>query len=396
MAQIPGKYTSTCWTKQKTALRQWAYSSCVSCFTVVLLVRRSERCNEISTFFSSVRLSLPTLACTFSTDYVRLACDLLRNWELYSDAEKAILIKRLFTVLSENGINMSLDFTHEKYNFSNRQPTGKRNTPGTLARVEHSCLNRIDHINKGNVTQTSSRLRDGHYTMITSNERLITIDPVAFAHIRLQLFTSKIFCSEEKPVREPDDTKLYSPISGQPLPGVLLKSDSKGCERVKNYVLRFYINTQNQVHRSEKDMGLHAIETTTQKIAEAEKKRVTRATSRSSADLNKSGIKQEIFEELQKLCLYLLPQDQGSIPKSVHSTSKAVMVGTLVRLRRKAFSQNPGLEKRLEEEAKSSSDLVTSRALREEELDSQKFFSFAECPALNDPRFVRVAFSNSF
>lgn len=236
---------------------------------------------------------------------------------------------------------------------------------------------------------------DGHYTT-TTNECLFTVDPVTFAHVRLQLVTSKLFLQGEKPVREEDDTRVYSPISGCPLHGDLPNSDSIGTKKAVNYLVRFYIRTQNEVYRSEKDMGLKAIETTTLKVTEAEKKRVTRATSRSSADLGKSGTKPEIYQEFEKLRSFLSERDQGSIPKSEKAASKAVMVGTLVRLRRIAFARNQGLEKRLEEEAKASSNLATSRESREEELDGRTFFSLNGCRAMNDRRFVRHNFPENF
>jgi len=75
---------------------------------LLVLVCRLERCNKISMFFSSVHLSLTALACTHSANYVWLACDLPQNWELRCHAEKAMLVKWWFMVLSENVESIAL------------------------------------------------------------------------------------------------------------------------------------------------------------------------------------------------------------------------------------------------------------------------------------------------
>ena len=71
---------------------------------------------------------------------MRIATDLLHWWAIASDAEKMILRVFGFTICTPAGVNVAMDFFHEKYVRLIWDTTGKVFLHGHKAKIEFNCV----------------------------------------------------------------------------------------------------------------------------------------------------------------------------------------------------------------------------------------------------------------
>jgi hypothetical protein len=372
-----------------------AFLSLVLHYELVLLVRSSERRNDLDMFFTTVRLSLPLFCDTHATCYVRICCDMLRNWKVWSDLERRLIRDRCFTVESESGQRIGVDYSHEKYVNLIREKTGKVHRRGHEAKIEHAAVARVGHANDGDIKHAMSNLQEGggkcyiamdRSTVFTNSKEAVK----AFAHVTVLLEETKVF-EVGLSAAETDDKRLVSAKNSQPLNSDVLMPRSIGESRYDKYAERYYISTQNQVIRHEKDMGLKAIDGSCKKVKESMEIRLKRAVSLEEKELLASGTKEELYAEFAKLEPYLSRLQKEKVPKltptALKSTNKRIIVTALISLRKPAFLRNPDAKKALEEMVREASEgSGTSRESREAELE-RKFYTFGDCPAKSDVAF---------
>jgi hypothetical protein len=81
---------------------------------VSLLFRKAERRNNIELYFSSMRLSLPTLAVSNAKNYVHIFTELLKYWTTCSKSEKSLIAQYGFVLETSNGVFVGIDYGFEK------------------------------------------------------------------------------------------------------------------------------------------------------------------------------------------------------------------------------------------------------------------------------------------
>lgn len=162
-----------------------------------------------------------------------------------------------------------------------------------------------------------------------------------------------------------------------------MKFNTKNPPKCDSYFLRFHVRSQNEGYRSEKDMGIPMTVSTSVGIAEAIKKKITRATTKSVSILKSTGTCRELFTELQKLERFL---GADEIPINLSPNSrKDLLCQTIVRLRRRLTQAQLDV---LREEASRTEDMVTTPTQRAEALED-KYYAFTdEIKAL--PEFTKV------
>jgi hypothetical protein len=213
---------------------------------------------------------------------------------------------------------------------------------------------------------------------------MVVFDAKVFAMVTCMLNESNVF---DSPVNEPDTGNLYSPRDGKEMNARILCIRSIGGNKTDKYATKFYIETQNQVTRSENYMDIPAIVSTPKKINKSLEKRVKRATSTSKEEIEKLGSKAEIFAEFEKIKPYLTRTKAAGIPRSAGAVSKTVMCGLLADFRLSAFQRRPGLVLELEASAKEGFVTPqTSYEEREAEL-SDIFYTFECCAAMDCEEF---------
>jgi hypothetical protein len=86
----------------------------------------------------------------------------------------------------------------------------------------------------------------------------------------------------------------------------VLKAYGIGLARGDAYAIRFYIDMQSEVPRSEEDMGRQTIETSSAKIAKSLKNLLARSTSTKESELKKSSTKAQLFADFAGLVEHLI------------------------------------------------------------------------------------------
>jgi hypothetical protein len=132
----------------------FALLNLVEFWEVALLVRKAEQTDNLDDALSAIRLSASLYCVTNSTEYTRLACDVLQGWATASTLEKTILRKYFLTVKSSKGANVGLDFLHEKFVHLTQNNTGKIYHRGVMAKIEQAGLCRINLVESQDILKT--------------------------------------------------------------------------------------------------------------------------------------------------------------------------------------------------------------------------------------------------
>ena len=82
---------------------------------LTLLVRKSERTNNLDLFFSCCRMSMILFTTSNATEYSRIMGDFLTYWHTCSDFEKALIRSYGFTLVSPNGVIMCTKSTLDSF-----------------------------------------------------------------------------------------------------------------------------------------------------------------------------------------------------------------------------------------------------------------------------------------
>ena len=120
-------------------------------------IPRDDNPDNLMTF---MRFSLMKYATTHSTHYMRLCSDELERWYCRSDCLD-IILRHMFTSKSENGVNITKDIVHEKYQRAIRTIVGAQQKLGSDYTVEWAALHATDEASN---RQSMERLRAGAYT----------------------------------------------------------------------------------------------------------------------------------------------------------------------------------------------------------------------------------------
>ena len=362
---------------------------------VVQMHRNAARSNDYDRQISAKKLTLPILVTTNSVDYVRNSFDHLRDWHVRWPALAKKLVRDFcFTVKNETGVDIEEDLAFEKYVRLIREETGKVFPKGNQLKAEHASVTSVSGVNDDGRKHAIRSLRGEEPAIKQLND--FTKDPRAvraFVGATLLLEDSKIFepgrsVGEDE---EDDITILRSVSTGDPLDGALLKVPLIADKCITDYGTRYHIDTQHEVVRRKKDMGLVPIRGTSDNVKESIDKVVKLATSIVEKDVLASGIKEDIYNEFMKLEPYLSRRQKDKIPRltssRLKSTSKKSLAKVLVGLRKQCFPRRPEAKDNLEKAARESEGgLGTSAASRQETLD-HVHFSGRGCDAMNDATF---------
>jgi hypothetical protein len=212
-------------------------------------------------------------------------------------------MQKIFTGESKNGVNVARDFIHEKYVQAIRKVIGKIHRPGHDQDVEWASLSAID---TDKDRQEMKRLRAGGY-FIEDRTRMFLFDIKVFLNATIVLEDIGIFHpSDDLTIRgkKYGHHKLYSPYDGSPFSAELLKIQSMGQTRADNNANQFNLETQGNNTRSEKDMGIPEIKSTSAKTEVLRKKVIERITATIRKVIKNSGTKAELLEEIKKFERY--------------------------------------------------------------------------------------------
>lgn len=338
------------------------------------------------------RLSLPLMTVTHSVDYVRNSFDFLRVWEVrWSERTKRYIKDHCFTLETETGQRAARDWGHEKRVRLMREDASKTLRSGHQLKIENNSVTSIEQANKHGRKHAIKELA-GTGPLVrerpdfTKDARSIR----AYVQAFLALHDSKIM-EPGLSAGEVNDSLLVSCVTGEPLDGTLLRAAQIGNDAVHHYGNRYHIETQNEVIRREKEMGLVALRSTSENIRESVDKVVKRATSIVTAEVAASGTKEEIYKEFAKLQPYLSRRQQEKVPSltptQLKSYSKRTLLKILIGLRKSAFPRRPEAKEALEKDARESQEgLGTSVESRRETLRLIQY-SGRGCNAMNDAKF---------
>ena len=355
-------------------------------YETTILARRAMRTNDFDLFTSVIKLAMPILAATHCTNYFRILTDHLRRLMVMSKLERKLTEAKGFTGKTVNGTFIALDQIQEKAVGSMRKKCGgKVWKRGMEARIEFAALFGPAYRRAGDENAmeqlVSGGFERGHNPPIGDH------DYEVYAKVTLALEKSDILVPgsaiKVKGITVDDPNRYLSPINGKPLLGELMRFNTTNRPKCENYFLRFHVRSQHEGYRSEKDMGIPMTVSTSVGIAEAIKKKVTRATTKSASTLKLTGTCRELFAELQKLERFL---GADQIPVNLSPSSrKDLLCQTIVRLRRRLTEDQLNV---LREEASRTEDMVTTPTERAESL-ADKYYAFTdEIKAL--PEFKKV------
>ena len=152
---------------------------------------------------------------------------------------------------------------------------------------------------------------------------------------------------------EEDDKTLTSAIDGKPLDSRQLDAQLIGDKKVKKYGTQYYIESENEVERKEKDIDMAKILASSQKVAEKIDQLRVRRTSIDSEDVQQNGSKEELYNEFAIIEPHLSHGQKQKIPSlnmsQLNGTNKKVLANILVRLRKELFQRKPELLENLKE-----------------------------------------------
>mmetsp|Transcript_22908 Transcript_22908/g.66124 ORF Transcript_22908/g.66124 Transcript_22908/m.66124 type:complete len:1094 (+) Transcript_22908:166-3447(+) len=355
-------------------------------YETTILARRAMRTNNFDLLISVIKLAMPILAATHCTNYFRILTDFLRRLMVMSKLERKLTEAKGFTGKTVNGSFYALDQIQEKAVGTIRKKCGgKVWGPGMTSKMEFAALFGPAYERAGdqNVLEqlVSGGFERGHNPPIGDH------DYEVFAKVTGALEGSEILVpgsAIKVKGRTYDDPNQYlSPINGQPLLGELMRFNTTNRPKCDNYFLRYHIRTQREAYRSEKEMGIPITVSTSVGIAEAIKKKVTRATTLSVSTLKSTGTCRELFEELHKLERFL---GEDQIPVNISPNSrKQVICQSIVRLRKRLTKDQL---KVLKEEASRTEDMVTTVEQRSQTVED-KYYAFTN--DIKDlPEFMEV------
>jgi hypothetical protein len=264
-------------------------------------------------FFSALRLALPLFAMTHKTDYVRLICDFLVDWERASPAEQAIYKNLLFTQVDATGYAVHSDLFMELAIRWSRGHTGKKVFRNLDVKLEQSVYtNTVVREHDGNIVE---RLRSGRNDIKHNRSKthltLTRSSPVSkmYRYFRQCQF----FHATEPPIigyEEDTGSPVYAeegsnslPKGGTMNPNVLAVTYN-GAARVKKYMEVNNLQTQNKVTRSEEEVSLKAELVSAADILKALADRVDKKTSVDFGRLSDFTVP-ELAEEIEDTILTL-------------------------------------------------------------------------------------------
>jgi hypothetical protein len=369
----------------------------VEFWEIALLVRKAERTDNLDDALSAIRLSTSLYCVTNSTEYTRLACDVLQGWATASMLEKTILRKYFLTVKSSKGANVGLDFLHEKFVHLTRDNSGKIYHRGVTAKIEQGALCRINLVENKDIKTGINELRAGEIPCSTRHRlrtKAGTVEAKDLARVynkvsemldRYGIFEQT---NERRKKCEPTTDKLHSiRKAGAVLKSQLLQLFPEGLERVAVYAVRYYILTQREITRHQKDADLSDIEGTAKKSEQAREKLVALATSTTAKGLA-SFTKAQLLESFAELKTHAPPEAElprDILPSDPHPT----IVAMLAEYRQSLFNIKPELKDELEQRALDGFESNTTAASRKADLSCQ-FHSFSSCTSLTLPFAVKV------
>lgn len=334
---------------------------------------------------SAQRLSLRLFGTTHATSYMRTVTDQLFNMWRASPLERLVIERYCFTTKTEGGKNVGVDFHMEKYVNIVRDETNKNFKRGHLKTIEHATIVRLDQVKAGGIKGSTEEFRDGNY-MLQDRTDYFCGDALVFAFVSVLLEDSGIWDATSDTGNENQDGKLRSARDGCEQNARILNAQSIGADATDKYCTKFMIENPNQVYRSEKEMDIPAIPSTSKQETTLLNKALERATSLNEEVLAKVpglGTKADLCDELKKLERFLPTRDNLTI--NPEKFSKKAIAKKLVSVRKVAFATVDTARTEIEQAVRTTYSTTTTQASRTTELENNKYYTFEGCSFWNHP-----------
>jgi len=273
---------------------------------VTIIMRDSEKSGprgDVDLFLTGMRFSLILFTVTHAVKYVRICTEFLHWWATSSDAEKILFKNFIYTKLTAHGRPIWADRCVEKTMMHLRMFLGKHKGQGQDVKVLHSALGMQDHLEKRRGAKELHEHDETRSNDVSWNDHE---RPISHVFVQTYLACKKINLYGEGPMHfkkttansdqseeNTESDQLLQTPAGEKLNEEMLKCISIGKSRGPAYYQKFYIDSQNQVSRSEEDMGLTGIQTTAQKLKDGFDKKIAQATSINADELSKVCTKKD-------------------------------------------------------------------------------------------------------
>ena len=286
-------------------------------YIITLNYYKIPRDNNTDDLIRYMKFYLMKYATTHSTHCTRLCADELERWHCRSDCQD-IILRHMFTSKSDNGVNITKDIVHEKYQRAIRIIVGSQQNLSSDYNVEWAALHVTDEASN---RQSMERLRTGGYTT-EDHTIFFDFDREIFVRIIVALDNLNVLKRNEKIIvadKQYNNNKIHSPHSGKALPTELILFPTTSLNRASKYVTCFNLNSSRESYRSEIDIGIKSYSTTIIGLAGARKKIADRVTSVTFETLKSSGRKEELIYTFDRFNRYdiILPTVNTKLQKDI-------------------------------------------------------------------------------
>ena len=324
-----------------------------------------DKCADM--FLRCIRFALPLWATTHAVDYVRLGVDMLVLFKCASPALKQLYSNEIFARLTAKGLKIAADEAMEKSIQHIRIRCGKLDKPNMQKTIEHACAvipfnatndNTREELRNSSGAGESKQSLHRQFMTITGTSPLVSAYELIHNTIKLW-----------HPIDEPiignyqKETKLHAEPYSYQLPECETLNPNVtnfveiGTNRVTKYIQVNYIDNPFKVGRSELDVPLTKILTTSVDRKEELIKAINRVASIDKSELDKAFNKDEVGNALMWV-VRKLNTGFGQIPVTqMHSVSlsrlnKEKRIEKLIELRTEYFNKDPTAKSTLEQKVR--------------------------------------------
>jgi ketosteroid isomerase-like protein len=230
-------------------------------------------------------------------------------------------------------------------------------------------------------------VQDGSF-VVENRTKMFVFDAKVFAHVTVALEKSQIF-ELDSPVQvcsgtmEVDNLQLYSLRSGMPMNSDLLKFPILASQRRDEYALKISTDLKTSPSRATADEIIPFVLQTPRHLKDLRTKIEQRVCSIDKNEIEVSGTKQELLDELDRLRDFI-----DDIPHLPNRLTKKMIASTLCKYRREAFSASPSLKNELLVESLKDVPSTASTVEDRKEVVQHSFLAFVE--AAKSERFKKT------
>ena len=293
---------------------------------------------------------------------------------------------------------MAHDYVHEKYVRLVRDNTGKISCRGLEARLELAALCGMKNVDSFRPKRMQELLRHqgqlpeqwGNLLKFSENPKLLKVYQGVSKLLDHRQVFSKVMRRETINRWDPVPDSLHSSrTSGVKLDAHVPHAVSTGLARASQYYSRYYIESQGETSRSNKEVNLQCISQTVEQAKVTKQATIDLVQSRTPLKLMKFT-KRQLIAEHNKLKQKAGLSDEDHPPLSEDALLSDI-AETLCKLRVQQFKANKTWAGEMTREALQSQGKITTAENRAEEL-SQEFYSFKNCTEAWDKSYAKTVY----